>query len=81
MFILRRGLFVLTMFQASIVQYPSVQLLLLASINYMAIVYQGLARPQIGSLDNKIELFNQTMVAFVTFHMFYFTDFLPTPEM
>ena len=45
------------------------------------LIYQGLTRPAYSVLENRIEFFNEFIVALCSFFTIYFTDWVPTEEL
>lgn len=72
----RRILFVLVAFNEKIASAKIFQILWILMINLACIIYFGGQRPLKKRVDNSIEMFNQLIVAFSTFHILLFTDFV-----
>jgi hypothetical protein len=53
---------------------PGIQLVLLNLMNLAIMTYTSYFGPLIGVYQNRLETFNEISVCFITFHMFYFTD-------
>jgi len=56
---------------------PPLQLVAINAMNIAVIIYLGLFNPLKGRLEKRMDLFNESMVALVTYHLFMFTDALP----
>lgn len=74
LFIIRRLIFVILCF--GIDNYSGLVLVLVNFMNLAQLVYVGMTRPLIGKLFNRLEMFNELFVCFITFHMCFFTDWV-----
>lgn len=50
-------------------------------MNFIMLIYQGLVKPLDLRLFNRIELFNELLLSWISFHMFLFTDYVPETQM
>lgn len=80
-FLLRRLLFCITAFNNFFNQARIYQILSLLGQNLAMIIYSGMVYPLTTRQDNKVESFNQLMLAFSCFHVFLYTDFVPDSSM
>jgi hypothetical protein len=48
-------------------------------LNLAILIYTGQNHPLEGQSRNNLEFFNELMVCYITFHMFYFTDWVGKP--
>ena len=53
--------------------------MLLLFLNLAILIYTGYNHPLEGRMRNTLEYFNEIMVCYITFHMFYFTDWVGMP--
>ena len=51
-----------------------IQLVLMNLLNLAVLIYTAKYSALIGKLPNRLEISNEICVCFITFHMFYFTD-------
>jgi hypothetical protein len=73
-FIIRRLLFVIICFGMD--NYSGLNLVLFMCMNLFMLMYVGWTRPLIGKFSNRLEIFNELFVSFITIHMAFFTDWV-----
>ena len=73
-FILRRIVFVSIVF--SFTTLSGIQLLLINLCNLTMLIYIGHNYSLIGRWANRLEMFNELSVCFISFHMYFFTDWV-----
>jgi len=44
--------------------------------NLAMLIYVGYNNSLLGKFSNRLEMFNELMVCFITFHMYFFTDWV-----
>lgn len=76
-YILRRILFVFIVF---FIPQGTIQLIFLQYMNMFVIMYQVLNKPLDSKLKNQIETANEIFIGIITFHMLFFTDWIPKFE-
>lgn len=59
---------------------PFFQLQIFNIMNIFVIIYQGQSEPLPGRFAKRMELFNEVMIATITYQLFMFTDALPSQE-
>ena len=59
-------------------EVPPIQLVLMNIMNISIIIYMGNTEPLPTPFAMKMELFNEAMVSSITYHLFMFTDALPS---
>tara|TARA_B110000285_G_scaffold208433_1_gene248635 strand:- start:252 stop:812 length:561 start_codon:yes stop_codon:yes gene_type:complete len=73
-FIFRRIIFVYLIFKVD--GSSSLQLLFLNWMNLIILIYVGINYPLGDKYQNRLEMFNELSVCFITFHMYFFTDYV-----
>ena len=73
-FVMRRIIFVTICFKMT--SLSGIQLLLINLLNLCILVYTGQNYPLKGWLANRLEMFNELSVCFISFHMYFFTDWV-----
>ena len=73
-FIIRRLIFVIMCFGLD--NYSGLTLVLLCLMNLAMLIYVGIVEPLIERRFNRLEIFNELFVCFITFHMCFFTDWV-----
>jgi hypothetical protein len=71
---LRRIVFCLVIFGMK--EFSGLQLLVLNLMNLLILIYTGLSQPLIGRLANRLEMANELSVCFISFHWYFFTDWV-----
>lgn len=77
-FIMRRFLFVLISFKVDYMS--SIQIILINLINLGCLIYYGYVKPFDSRLRTRIDMFNEISVTVITWHMMFFTQFVPDPR-
>jgi len=73
-FIFRRIIYVYLIFKVD--SSSSLQLLFLNWMNLIILIYVGINFPLGDKYQNRLEMFNELSVCFITFHMYFFTDYV-----
>jgi len=73
-FIFRRIIYVYLIFKVD--SSSSLQLLFLNWMNLIILIYVGINYPLGDKYQNRLEMFNELSVCFITFHMYFFTDYV-----
>ena len=73
-FIVRRIIFVSIVFFVSTLS--AIQLLLINLLNLCMLIYVGHNNSLLGKLSNRLEMFNELFVCYISFHMYFFTDWV-----
>mmetsp|Transcript_11864 Transcript_11864/g.18305 ORF Transcript_11864/g.18305 Transcript_11864/m.18305 type:complete len:166 (+) Transcript_11864:1334-1831(+) len=56
---------------------PPLQLVAINVMNMVVVIFQGQVKPFKTLHENRMDIFNEAMVMFITYHLFMFTDALP----
>lgn len=75
-FVMRRYMVLLIGFEMSTV--PPIQLVIMNIMNVFQIIYIGLSDPFKTFHEYRMELFNEFCISAITYHLFMFTDALPS---
>jgi hypothetical protein len=78
-FLFRRLIF--SIFVVVLEEYPAFQLISTIFFNLLFIIYLGLVNPYFFSKSNKVEMVNEVIHMFISYHYLLFTDFVPDEEM
>ena len=73
-FVMRRLIFVVLVF--GIDNYQGCVMVLLCWMNLAMLIYVGQISPLVEILENRLEMFNELFVCCITFHMFFFSDWV-----
>ena len=73
-FIIRRLIFVMLVF--GIDNYSGLVMVILCWMNLGMLIYVGQISPLVERLENRLEMFNELFVCCITFHMFFFSDWV-----
>lgn len=77
---LRRVIFILAAFYLIDVS-TSLQIIIIHMTNFLSLIYIGKAESYEMKLKNRLDLFNETGIMFVTMHLFFFSELVPDVEM
>lgn len=80
-FMLRRLLFIMICFL--LIDFPSLQILFLNLLNLLMLIYTGYFCAYVGRLRNRMNLFNETSIVCISWHLMFFAneDYLPDSSM
>ena len=73
-FIFRRIIFVTIVF--SMETLGAIQLMMINYSNLVMLIYVGGNSSLIGKWANRLEMFNELSVSYISFHMYFFTDWV-----